>query len=151
MLKFPISKVPTEELTDYYNRVHFWAQQHFQWTPDLEVWGLPDYWATIGDIQLNADINHNILKGDCDDFAQLVRYVLAESGIDSRLVLCYVENGGYHCVTETNEGYVFDCRQPRLTQWEYLKAMGYKKDIMGPICNPNEPYLKDRGDWHQAL
>jgi predicted transglutaminase-like cysteine proteinase len=150
MLKFPENKHPEENDFDFFNRIHSWALSIFEYHTDLETWGLPDYWATIGDLQLEFDINNKI-KGDCDDFAQLCRYAAMACGIPSRLVLCYTELGDYHCVAEIESGWIFDNRESLISHWTYLLGKGYKKDVMGPICDPNEPYLKGTDSWHKAL
>lgn len=147
MLKWPAVKSPQETDYDFLNRIHSWALLIFRWIPDATVWKVPDLWPTKEELESVSD-SYGVVTEDCDGFAQLCRYALAQSGIDSRLVIC-MRPGSRHCVAETKEGWVFDNTQPLLATWDSLLGLGYKKEIMGPICNPNDPYLT--APWHEAL
>lgn len=80
----------------------------FQYTPDEQAWGSPEYWASPKEMAAQADAD-GMVRGDCDDFAILCRDELAKAGLRSRLVFCQVETGGYHLVCEI-DGWVLDCR-----------------------------------------
>lgn len=152
MLKWPEVKNFDETEYDYFCRVHLWAKSIFTWNTDQATWGKPDYWPTKEDLEELAK-QAGIIYEDCDGFAQLCRYAIAMSDFVSRLVVCNrPENPtehGNHCVAETELGFVFDCSQTVLAVWGNLIGQGYEKKSMGPLCNPNDPYLV--ADWHKAL
>ena len=154
MLKWPAVKSPNETDYDYFVRIHQWAKSIFEWHTDQEVWNIPDLWPTDKELEASAQ-KYGIVYEDCDGFAQLCRYAIAQSGFNSRLVVCNQPGGrldGNHCVAETEDGFVFDVGQVSLTTWETLiKNFGYEKVKMGSLCDPREPYLRDKTDWHVAL
>jgi predicted transglutaminase-like cysteine proteinase len=57
--------------------------------------------------------------GDCEDFALACRMLCRKAGIESRLVTCWTETGGYHCVLESG-GWVLDNRHTTLTTKDNL-------------------------------
>ena len=72
------------------------AQRRHEYRRDIDQFGLPEYWQEG-------------LEGDCEDFALWCRSELKRRGIESDLVLCYVETGGGHLVCSV-DGWILDNR-----------------------------------------
>lgn len=79
----------------------------FIYTPDQELYKMPDKWIAEKDI---PDLP-NKFRGDCEDFALACRKNLRHRGItNSRLVFCLTVEHQYHMVLEV-EGWILDCLQ----------------------------------------
>jgi len=142
MLDWPAKQQSYEDSFTFYTRIFRWAIAHFVYDTDQDVWGVPEHWDSLEDLEKLAEVHGKVI-GDCDDFAQLCRHALAKLGIPSRIVICTVENSGNarqnHAVAESPEGWVLDNRQPSVTSWPALIALGYKKDCFGPLTIASMP------------
>jgi predicted transglutaminase-like cysteine proteinase len=110
-------------------RVHQWAHSKFVYVKDYDRWnhdfsGNGDHWET--DAELIDDlVGKGYVEGDCDAFAKMCWMALRRLEIDSRLVLCTVEDGSWHLVCEC-DGWILDNRSPVVTARETLEQLGYR-------------------------
>lgn len=109
-----------------------WLRDVFDYVPDpLRPDGLMDEWPTRAEVEAKLAANNGRLPGDCDDHAFAAGLALADLGVRARVVLCYIETGGYHAVCEDELGYVIDNRYPgRVLTWPELERIGYRRDRM---------------------
>jgi hypothetical protein len=125
--------------------IHREVFDNFEYISDAKLWATPDYWVTNQDIITMTEIGE--FKGDCDDFALIIRYFCREHNIPSQLLFCWVPNGnppGYHLATYFY-GYYSDCNHPFIMHqnevnmipislsgfekgepWHYVKSFDYK-------------------------
>lgn len=82
------------------------AHRNHTYVRDIDQYGLPEHWQKA-------------LVGDCEDFALWCRDKLAEQGIDSLLIFCFVETGGGHLVCAV-DNYVLDNRRKWVTEKDQL-------------------------------
>jgi len=86
----------------------------FIYTPDQEMYRLPDKWVYEKDIPPIS----SKFKGDCEDFALACRKNLRSRGINnSRLVFCLTKEHEYHMILEAG-GWVLDCLQASVVRNE---------------------------------
>lgn len=136
MLKWPEPRKSGESLETYYQRIHTWALSIFTYQMDSVIWHEPDHWETRLELEKLYE-EYGRVVGDCDSFVQLFRHAI--SPIPSRIVLGWVETDEYHAQAETPEGFVSEVRSPGIMVWADLIGRGYKKHIMGPLCDPQIP------------
>jgi predicted transglutaminase-like cysteine proteinase len=105
-----------EKAWDDIARVHEDMKFLFKYTPDIELYGKPEFWAVM-----NSDN-----MGDCEDFSLTCRQLLIDKGWERSMLrpaCCWTETGGYHAVLVADiEGaaYVLDNRQKSVLPWEDL-------------------------------
>ena len=119
------------------SRVHAWALNHFIWVDDRFTHGVPEHWPAHQEIESQLRERGEVWD-DCDGFTVMCRYALKRLGIRSRLVLCRVENGGYHAVCEA-DGSVLDNRQVTVCSTQDLEIVGYRWDRMSGY-EPGDPW-----------
>jgi predicted transglutaminase-like cysteine proteinase len=138
MLELPSRNYPVSLLT--IAAVHDWAQAHFEWTPDGDVWKVPEYWATWEELRTS-----DVVKGDCDDFAAMCIAACRHLGYDAYYATCWDESGRYHCVCivmlSPNAHYVLDNRHGALETKQSLENLGYSWDSISGK-EPNQPWSK---------
>jgi predicted transglutaminase-like cysteine proteinase len=101
--------------------IHDKVFESFRYVTDAMQYGLEEKWSVPPEFS-----ERMIFKGDCDDFAMMCRKLCREAGIDnSRLLVCYTENGEGHLVLEV-EGYVLDNRSRKLETKDTLTNKDYK-------------------------
>lgn len=110
--------------------IHSWVNDHFVWTPDQEVWQMPEFWATEEELEQNAAKHGGIVRDDCDGHAALFVIACRKLRMPARfLTVAYPpidSKWDYnHCVAESS-GRVSDNRYPRLETRSGLEAAGYK-------------------------
>jgi predicted transglutaminase-like cysteine proteinase len=78
-----------------------YVHSRFEYVSDLALYGVRDKWVAS-------------YRGDCEDFALVLRERLAARGIESRLLLVVTRTGAPHAVLEA-EGMILDnnSRVPR--------------------------------------
>lgn len=119
--------IPTQSQLDAFADIHWRSRRDFEYVPDITRWQTPEYWASGKDILGMSKTGH--YKGDCDDFALIVRHACRQIDLPNRLVMCWVppqggNPGGYHLGTECG-GWWSCCNQPRIiererTGYEYI-------------------------------
>lgn len=120
---------PGMTFEDICERTFDWASRRFIWTPDEVTCGQVDHWPSPEEIATAMAERNGVLFDDCDGFAAMCRHILKLNGIRSRLVLCWVENGGYHAVCEA-DGLILDNRQPAVRSTQDMERIGYVWDRM---------------------
>ena len=123
-----------EEIT---NAVFAWALARFRWTPDVATRGQLDHWPSPADLEQDLRAL-GYVQDDCDGFAAMCRHALRVNGVQSRLVLCWVENAEYHAVCEV-AGLILDNRQLTVCPSQDLERVGYVWDRMSGV--------NDGDDW----
>ena len=89
--------------------VQKFLNRRFRYTPDPKG---RDHWRHREEIESAIRTNGGELQDDCDGHAFAAVYALADLGIKARVMTGYDENGGYHAVAVTENGYVIDNRYP---------------------------------------
>ena len=59
--------------------VNLFFNNRIQYVPDLDLWGVPEYWATPDELIEQG-------AGDCEDFAIAKYFALIQAGIDEALL-----------------------------------------------------------------
>lgn len=126
MLKLPEAAGDLEATV---RRVQAWALEHFVYVPDLDRWMSNlapngDHWETEAELLADLETRGQV-HGDCDAYAMLCWIVLRKHGIPSRLVLCAVEDGGYHLVCEAG-GWILDNRTAFASTRDEAEGRGYR-------------------------
>lgn len=84
------------------------VHSRFEYVSDLAQYGVRDKWVAS-------------YRGDCEDFALVLRERLAARGIESRILSVITETGDRHAVLEA-QGMIMDNRSKRPRE---LRATGY--------------------------
>ncbi|MBI3715073.1 MAG: hypothetical protein HY255_03650 [Betaproteobacteria bacterium] len=137
-MEWPVNATPQQ--------VFEWAVKHFAYHSDIEVWGMPEFWATPEDLNADAAKNGGVVYGDCDDFAGLCVHALRANGHPARYVtvateVCPSDTPFDHCVAESN-GLLFDCRYLQgLQSVDDLEVVGYRFIEMSGL-QPGDPWTE---------
>lgn len=111
------------------NGVFSSCRSGFVYEPDATAWGKAEFWAGAKARAAQHRPDHK-LHGDCDDFAILCRDKLAERGIKSNLVKCFVPGRGFHLVASA-DGWIFDCLSDSVVSRELLNYRWIEECIDG--------------------
>lgn len=148
MLNWP-KPIAEESRNETISRVFSWAYGIFDWTADIQSWGVPEHWPLRSELEEHAAINDGRVKDDCDGFAILCRCALWDLSVANRILICNVEPsaaprspGGNHAVlTVDGTGLVLDCRQSIVRSREELERIGYQWVSLSGLT-PWEPWTE---------
>lgn len=120
---------------DKLKEIHKKVFNKFKYEFDRDQYNEEEKWVMPKD-QFNGSTR---IVGDCEDFALACRKLCRDADIDTRLVVCFTEDGEGHCVLEC-EGWILDNRYKKVMSrddldYKWLAISGF---------NPGD-------DWHKIV
>jgi len=118
------------------------VKYRFVYVSDYDRYLEREYWTFPSEmVDRRGNYLTDIVEGDCEDFAILMRDILKSKGIPSRLVICLTENGSAHVVLDVYNGYILDMRYDNIMNredlpYEWLMISGYEPGDMWHEIKP---------------
>lgn len=126
--------------------IHRETFDNFEYVPDPVKWKTPEYWVSVKEVvEMLAEVKQ---RGDCEDYAAIVRYKCRLAGIKTRLVFCWVppqgeQPGGYHIGVEA-DGWFSDCNHIFLIERDrvpyiWIELSGFEPGETWHYIKPFDP------------